>query len=517
MSRSQAHGSVIAVSVLLLVIILWPAPSRAEVAFPVGERIFGLDYAYRYHLATAQQTLDLIPAVGPFSAQGFFGDDFVGEYSPALRLFSSIDDDKARVFVIGTERFQSHKGESPRDFFSGQLGLRYRFSRYFDASIVFKMDRERALSPDYTGKKWRGLAGETETAAIYFHRDGLRLTLGRQRLFWGPRPVNLLLSETALPLDLFAVDYDRGRLGFHCFFARLDQSRPDSIDFVRHEGYDFAADNRYLVGHRLDMRLHRTLRVGLFETSVFGGNGRMPEMYYLNPLQFFHGAQLNEGANDNTILGFDFTWLPRRGLRLYGQMIVDDFQIDDESQGDQEPDELGVMCGLACAPLTPSLWPDLGLEYTRVTNRTYHQTHARNRYLYRNEPLGHPLGPDADSVAVSMRWWPRGHQSVKLDLAWVRHGESSLQGPWTEPWDESEGDYHEPFPTGVIERKLAAQLTWQGYLPWPGYLTNHCHVSLTCVYADIDNFGNIDNKITSEAWLSLSLSWLGMTELGTGN
>jgi len=517
MLRSDTRGPAVTAILLLLTIASWPLPASADVAFPVGERIFELDYAYRYRLATTRQALDLIPATGPFAASGFFGDDQDDEYSPALRLFSGVDDDRTRIFVIGTERFLTEKNGSHRDLFSGQLGLRYRFSRWFDASIVFRMDRERAISPTYTGKKWRGLAGEVETAAIYFNHSNLRLTLGRQRLFWGPQPVNLLLSETAFPLDLFSVDYHRGCVGFHFLFARLDQSRPDSTDLDRYAGYNFAADNRYLVGHRLDIKLHRTLRLSLFETSVYGGNGRVPEMYYLNPLQFFHGAQLNEGDNDNTILGFDLTWLPRPGLRLYGQMIVDDYQIENESQGDQEPDELGFLCGLALAQPTHSWWPDFGLEYTRITNRTYHQTHARNRYLYRNEPLGHPLGPDADSLSVSLQWWPRRHQSVRLELAWGRNGVGSLHAPWTEPWDDSKGDYQEPFPTGVVERKLAAQLTWQGYPSWPGYVANHCHVSLSCGYADIDNHGNVDTEMTSEAWLHLSLSWLGMTEVWTGN
>jgi hypothetical protein len=197
-------------------------------------------------------------------------------------------------------------------------------------------------------------------------------------------------------------------------------------------------------------------------------------------------------------------------------MIIDDYQIDNESKGDQEPDEIGLLGGLAIVPSTPGWWPDFGLEYTRITNRTYHQLHARNRYLYRNQPLGHPLGPDADSLSAALQWWPRKHQSVKLELAWVRHGEGSLQGPWTAPWDESEGDFQEPFLTGVTERKLAAQLTWQGYPSWPGYLANHCHVSIRGGYADIENFGNVDGWTTSEAWLHLSVSWLGMTEIWTG-
>ena len=94
--------------------------------------------------------------------------------------------------------------------------------------------------------------------------------------------------------------------------------------------------------------------------------------------------------NDNTIIGLDFTCMPGWKTNFYGQLIVDDFQIDDEAQGDKEPNEIGFMLGIFRTGKIASLIPDVKLEYVRLTNRTYHQRDPRNRYLYRNKPLGHP-------------------------------------------------------------------------------------------------------------------------------
>jgi len=491
--------------------------AEAQAVYPVGGTIFQLDYDLTYHAALSAQDLRSLPAIGPTQVSQLLTGSADIRLNPAPRLFDRVAVDNVRLFAIATEQYQGRRDQTARDLFSGIVGARYQFSHHLDATVMFQLDREKATDPTYTGGKWRGLAGELETAALYYSTERLLLTLGRQRVYWGPKPANLILNATAPPMDLFSVDFNRGRLGFHFLFARLDRSRPDSTDLGRFPEYEFARDNRYFVGHRLEIRLHRTLLLGLFETSVFGGEGRTPEMYYLNPLQFFHGAQLNEGTDDNTILGLDLTWLPCPGWGLHGQLIIDDFQIDDQVLGDQEPNEIGLMAGVTRTGPMGSWRPDVSLEYVRITNRTYHQLHARNRYLYRNQPLGHPLGPDADSLSIAFKWWPDTRQTIALELAYTRHGEGSLHVPWTEPWLEAEGDYSEPFPTGVVEKGFGLQIGWRGYLPLMDYTSKHLFVSIKAGYADFENRSNVEGDNSIDAWLNLSLTWLGMIELGTGD
>jgi hypothetical protein len=462
---------------------LIPSVLSADVAYPSGRFPFNLEYQLTYQKAVASGDLNLQPPVGPFYCSSMAR--FLTK-SPTMKLVGNTSDSDIRLFSIVTEKFRTGYRSKSEDLFLLTTGLRYQLSQYFGTLALFNLDRAKAIDPEYSGKKWRGLAGDIETAAIYFKKNNFSVTLGRQRVFWGPQPVNLVLSETAEPLDLFSVRYRKGKLRFNFLFARLDESRPDSTDFMRLQGQTFN-DNRYLVGHRLDISLFRNLRVGLFETSLFGGEGRPPELYYLNPLQFFHAAQLNENEDDNTILGLDCIWLPWRGYEVYGQLIIDDFQVDSKSQGDEEPDEIGLMCGLFKAGCPAGFSPDLKLEYVKITNRTYHQGQPRNRYLFRNKLLGHPLGPDADSLSLVIRFWPGIRQSIGLELSYSRHGEGSIYSPWDEPWADVEGDYHEPFPTGTVERSFNVALRINGYLPVSRY--------------------------TSE-WLNLSLTWLGFLEVG---
>jgi hypothetical protein len=496
----------------IILVLSGAAHVAADVTYPTGRMPFALDYNRHYQAAILANNVAAIPAVGPYFYDQF---DIVTEYgpSPAFTLMDNLDHSRMRLFTIASERFLAEKYTRGQDLFLFSGGLRYQPSEYFGAAVLFNLDRAKAIDPDYTGKVWRGLAGDIETAGLYFKKGGLSLTLGRQRVFWGPQPVNLLISETAEPLDLFAAGYGKGRLQFNFLFARLDQSRPDSTDILRLADETFN-DNRYLVGHRLDIYFHHRFRLGLFETTLYGGEGRPPELYYLNPLQFFHTAQLNEDEDDNTMLGFDFSYIPVDQLLLYGQLLVDDFQIDDRSRGDQEPNEFGYMAGLFKSGKTSSFSPDIRLEYVRITNRTYHQSLPRNRYLNRNLLIGHPLGPDADSLSLVTRFWPTRWQAVEFEVAYCRHGQGSVYTAWDEPWALNEGDYSEPFPTGVIEKGLHAAVHFNGYLPLSDYFKKHLFLSVNAGYGWIDNKYNVVDNNINRAWVSLMISWLGAVEFG---
>lgn len=511
--------------ILVMSATFCPNASRAEIPLPLGQDLFSLDYDLAHRAGVLRQDVECLPPAGPIPLVTMKR-IVSGHASVSLRMLNanlprvSVDphfpgrpDENLRLFTVSSGRVRGVRDRHAESLPSIIGGFAYRPGRYFAALSFFHLDRARALDPDYTGKKYRGMAGDIETAALYFSRGKISLSLGRSRLYWGPQRINLLLSETAQPLDRLTASYLTGALAFHFLFARLDGCRPDEIDSLRFPERSFT-DNRYLVGHRLDLTLHRRLRVGVFETVLYGGEGRPPELYYLNPLQFFHAAQLNENEDDNTILGLDFTFLPGRGASLYGQLAIDDFQIDDQSRGDKEPNELGLMLGLFWAGRIATPVPDVKLEYVRLTNRTYHQRDPRNRYLYRNKLIGHPLGPDADSVALSLRFWPTRTVFAELEAAYRRKGEGSIYKPWDEPWLLAAGEYEEPFPTGVVEKAILIAVRTHGYIPFGRYLRDHFFVSLAAGWGEIRNSLNIADRTATTAWFTAAVSWIGFTDIG---
>jgi hypothetical protein len=490
--------------------LLFCAFSAGQIVFPPGNTIFDFDYLRQYRTGVIQNNWNLLPPSGPFTIRDFTKSSSLS--SGAIQAFNADNENEINFFAIGGERYQTNKSESGQNLPYIMGGFTHRMGKNFGLVSHFVLDRAKALDPDYSGKKYRGMAGDLETAALSFENKNVIVLLGRTRLFWGPQRINLLLSSTAEPIDLLLAGYRRGRISFQFLFARLDGSFPDSVDFARMPERTFE-DNRYLAGHRFDIRLHKRLRVGLFETVLYGGEGRPPELYYLNPLQFYHSAQLNEDADDNTIIGFDFTFLPGKGISVYGQLLIDDFQIDDKSLGDQEPDEIGIMAGLFRAGQTNSFNPDIKAEYVRITNRTYHQRDPKNRYLFRDKLLGHPLGSDADSISIKIRFWPSKDFFAEIETAYRRRGEGSIFKPWDEPWLDAEGDYSETFPTGVVEKSGLIAIRAQGYLPFSAYTRNHLFISLDAGLADIENYQNQSCINKTLSYFRISVNWLGFTKL----
>ncbi|MCP4684434.1 MAG: capsule assembly Wzi family protein [bacterium] len=317
----------------------------------------------------------------------------------------------------------------------------------------FVLDEALAKDENYTGKKWRGLAGSVRQAFVAYNTDRFDLIAGRYGGFWGPR--RSLLFSSGQNLDGFGYSLRWGRLVISYRLARLDGRTPER------DGVE-SFENRYLAAHRYDFHISPKLTVGLFETVVFGGPGRQLELFYLNPLIFFHGTQLNESLDDNTMVGFDFSFKPKAGIKLYGQVLVDDLQFDSRVESDKEPDQLGIVSGGYFADVIENT--DVRLEYSRVSNWTFNQRFERNRYLNDGTPVGSALGNDYDRIELAVIRWLQDFLSVSANLSYWRQGEGRVDAEWTMPWLEVEGNYSEPFPTGVVQKTLAASLGAKGFL-----------------------------------------------------
>ncbi len=360
--------------------------------------------------------------------------------------------EKLNFFAIAGEDYRAAHQSSAKSFESLRGGLTgHPFEKIYVYGN-FVLDESRAANPGYTGKKWRGLAGDVEQAFAYYHTDRFNLTLGRFASFWGLRQSLVLSSNKAL--DGIGYSLNWGRLTLSYRLARLDGLNPDEDSVAQFE-------NRFFAGHRLDVHFNEQLRVGLFETVIFGGPGRQIELYYLNPIIFFHGSQLNDGADDNTFLGLDFDYLPVNGVRLYGQLLVDDIQIENKSQGDQEPNEIGILLGTHWVNAFKNT--DIKTSYTRVTSRTYNQGNSRNRYLHDGELLSAALGNDYDQWSLSVVRWFSKAMNAGINFGLTRQGEGAVADVWTTPWLNVTGDYNEPFPTGSVEKTARLGLSLKGF------------------------------------------------------
>lgn len=448
------------------VLALPPAANTATGVLPAGQR----EYSFIYERMARVQALSLDRydyQLGPYRL------DQVPIESTPFDALASVSGYQLAIFSSIGESFRSWSEARPiaHEAIRGGVALRPMEKMFVYGN--FALDEELAKDPSYLGKKWRGLAGDVEQAFVHWQTERFDLTAGRFASFWGNERSLILGPQVAL--DGVGYSFRWGKITFSYRLARLDPLRywRDSAQVV---------ENRFFAGHRFDLHLSKRLRLGLFETVIFGGEGRQIELFYLNPLIFFHGSQVNEGANDNTLVGFDLSFKPKVGMHLYGQMIIDDLQIESKSQSDQEPDEFGLMAGCYLADIAPQ-W-DLNLEYSRVTNWTFNQALPRNRYLFKNELISAAPASDYDKATLKVTRWLSERMALSLNSAYTRQGEGSVSAEWSEPWMQVDGSYSEPFPTGMVEKTATVSLSLKGYV------RNLAAFDIQAGLDRIDNFGH---------------------------
>jgi hypothetical protein len=386
--------------------------------------------------------------------------DQVSLYPGPFWRLHGIASDRIETFAFASENLRTVKDTHGTGYERFRAGFAAQPTDHLSVFGTFLLDEAAAKDPTYTGKKWRGLAGDVDQAFVSYETRRLTLIAGRFGSFWGPR--NSLVISPHSKLDGFGYTYRWGRVSISYRLAQLDGLNPD-------EDSTGVYVNRYLAMHRFDIHLARGFYVGVFESMVFGGPGRSIDLFYLNPIMFYHGAQLNEGQDDNTLIGMDFAWKPVTGCKLYGQVLIDDFQIDKKTASDHEPDEYGVILGVHLVD-RPAYNHDVKIEYTRVTNWTFNQVQPRNRYLHDGKPIGGALGNDYDLLAISATRWFATYKSGAINFRYYRQGEGRVTAAWTAPWAAAGADYSESFPTGIVEKTTTLSLGGKGFVTEHGFV-----------------------------------------------
>jgi len=252
--------------------------------------------------------------------------------------------------------------------------------------------------------------------------------------------------------------------------------------------------NRYLVGHRLSWQVVPEVEVGLGEVAVYGGKGRSLELAYLNPLSLFYLEQFTQAVGDDNYLWLiDFDARPARGVRLWGQVMVDDFQYEE----DLEPPMIALLGGASWADPLGLDGFSLGVEYLRVWNWVYNVPAPYTRLLYLDRPLGFPRGNDTDRWTVLAAWRFGPTFSLDLRATLDRRGEGRIENEWA-----AEGFTDEPFPSGTVEDSQDYRLDFA----W--HPSRSFTATFTAGYRAAENLENLDGAELSDFYVGLRAEYL---------
>ncbi len=364
---------------------------------------------------------------------------------------------------------------------------------------VINLDQNLGDDPNYIGKRWRGFTGFTEQAYALLHFDKYLVKFGRDFIRWGrARDATLLISDYARPIDHLLAQFDFSRARFTYVAAKLDR-RPLADSSIARYGVDYA--ERYLTAVRAEAEVGKNrLQFAFTQFVVSGGPSRVFEWNYLNPFLIYHGEQLNDKQQGgNIFVALDFIARPKLGLEFYGQLLIDDIQVEKRGRGDLEPNEIGYLLGVEKAVNAATI----GLEYTRVANRTYNTVREWEKFLHRQRPLAHFLGNDFDRWLLHTNLYAGRQVQLYLTAELLRRGEGRIDSAFDRPWENAtlEEGYHEKFPFGVVERSWQFRLEARWH-PRPGFfLAAHGQ------FARYKNFANISGRKKNDTGVFVRLWW----------
>ena len=189
------------------------------------------------------------------------------------------------------------------------------------------------------------------------------------------------------------------RFEYVSMFAGFSSSR--APEFARG---DQVRRRKYGSSHRLAVHLPGRLEVGVFESVIFATDSleirERFDLSYANPIIFLRAVERDRGSPDNALLGASTAWRPVDGVRLFAELLLDEFKADAVGKG-WWANKWVWNWGLQTA--------DVGLqgltariEVARLRPFMYSHDDEIDAYVHFGDLLGHPAGPNAWDYTVAV-------------------------------------------------------------------------------------------------------------------
>ncbi|HEV8081408.1 MAG TPA: hypothetical protein VGP43_11885, partial [Chitinophagaceae bacterium] len=169
------------------------------------------------------------------------------------------------------------------------------------------------------------------------------------------------------------------------------------------------------------------------------------DFQYLNPIIFYRHIEGTIGSPDNAVVGFDFKAKIAHTAQLYGQLLLDEFQLSElKKNRGYWANKYSVQLGFKYVDAFKINNLDLQLEANIVRPFTYSHNDTISNYTHYNQPLAHPLGGNFREFIGIVKYQPIPkiylygrliHYVQGLDSLGRNFGSSPLKNYNTRPRD----------------------------------------------------------------------------------
>ncbi len=413
----------------------------------------------------------------------------------------------------GSGGYDAYGKNETYDYFGGlhidgRWGNKLSFSGSYIGGDIFGPAFMDSLIKQYKVVPGLGYAyGSPQTGYSYQYWDAylsyspnnvFNFQLGKGKQFLGDGYRSLFLSDVSTSYPFFKITANVWKIQFVSILAMMqDAETPTGLTnnfYTKYSSFQYITWN-----------VSRRLNVSLFEAVTYDGDSgkyvRGPDPGYLNPVLFYQAYNYNIGDPDKSNLGAAFKLKVARKEQFYGQLLIDEFKLDNvihhtEWWGNKQ----GVQIGFKAFDLFKVKNLSFQTEIDYVRPYTYTARDPLQDYSNFNQPLADPEGANFLESA-SFLTYHRKNFLIQASIVSYYYGA-----------DSAHADYGQNIFINYNEHpKDYGNFVGQGI---PTYLTTAClkadfiiapKMSLKAEIALYENFQDVNGTHYSNPYITISL------------
>lgn len=323
----------------------------------------------------------------------------------------------------------------------------------------------------------------------------INLQLGYDKHFIGDGYRSLFLSDNANNSMFLKFNTRFWKINYMNLYQELLQDGRVGSDSVK--------PKKYSVTHHLSFDAGDKVNIGLFESIVFARQNQF-EFHYLNPLIFYRAIEQQIGSPDNAMVGLNYSALIKNRVKLYGQLIVDEFRIKDLTGGNKSwANKIGFQQGAKYINAFGIQQLDLQAEINRVRPYTYMHNNRVTNYTHYGQAIAHPLNSNFTEIVAIGNYQPVRKVQLHGMITFAKYGTDKDGRSWGH--DILDKTYRDrPFDNGVK--------TGQGFkndvLNFQARASYELKHNLNIDFQAVNKFHKIENKPDlNETYAGISFRW----------
>jgi hypothetical protein len=227
------------------------------------------------------------------------------------------------------------------------------------------------------------------------------LQLGYGRNFIGDGYRSVLFADGASPYPYFKINATFWKIKYTSTYMWLKDVRDEVT-------VDGTYATKYMANHYLSWNVSNRLNIGFFESVIWGNtNNRGFDMSFVNPIIFYRAVEISASSKSGNIsLGLTSKYKLNNQINLYGQILIDEFALEDVKAANQSwRNKFAFQIGAKYFNAFNVKDLLVQAEYNIVRPYVYSHSDPLTNYGHNNQSMGHNWGANFNEFVLIGRYF----------------------------------------------------------------------------------------------------------------